>query len=124
MFAAVLAVLLSCGSEDVAVAQAPLPTAAPARGHPVERARYRCWRSGYPYSQAYYSRNGYDFRHEYNIPWAVRSSYSLPIGAAANTRRFGAEIDPGAISPQPHAAPPRALGAESKPTGTGATSSK
>lgn len=124
MFAAVLTVLLSCSGEEIAVAETPAPAMAPCRRDLLERVRYHCWLSSHPYSQAFYAQNGYNFRREFNIPWAVRSSYSLPVGTAASTRWFGAGVDPRANWPQPQPVPPPAPRERSKPTGPGATSSK
>jgi hypothetical protein len=129
MFAALVAVLLACGSEEPTVDEAPVPCpagcAAPSGAHPVQKARYLRWLSSYPYSQEYYARNGYDFRRERNIPWAVRSSYSLPVDTAASSRRYDDRVDQATPKPkEPQPAPLLPGPRQSKANRSSATASK
>lgn len=80
MFAAVLAVLISGGPHAASAEGGLLPAA-------IGRVGYCHWLQQYPYAVAAYQQRGYDFRHQRGYPWSVRSSYSLPIWAAASTRR-------------------------------------
>jgi len=116
MFAIVVLLVLSANG-DAELAPMRVPACASV---PVARAYYYHWLSSYPYSQRYYAQHGYDFRREFNIPWSVRASYSMPVDAAASTRRFGADVTDEVASPQ--AVSP--LPAPREPNARGATSSK
>lgn len=129
MFAALVVVILSCGSDEPTIDAAPQPRpagyTAPSILRPVQKGRYERWLKGLPYSQEYYAKYGYNFRHEHNIPWAVRSGHSLPIDTAASTRRFDdLQNQPERITPPPHSAPMPPAPRQSKANRPGATVSK
>lgn len=118
MFAVVLAVVLSAGPPNDEAAQGLLPAAGRASwavaSRSIEKGCYHHWLHSYPYSKAISQQGGYNYRLEQDYPWSVRSSYSLPAWAVANTR-------------VPAAAPqgaPDELPGKISPTGPGATSSR
>jgi hypothetical protein len=90
----------------------------------MHRLCYQCWLHSLPYSQAYYAQNGYDFRRERNIPWAVRASYSLSSDTAASSRRWGVDGTEREISHERMSVPPPPTSDAVKPTGARTTGSK
>ncbi len=126
MCGVLLAVLMVSPMETDAVVegQPSVCRSAPPHCCPIHRACYLCWLHGLPYSQAYYAQNGYDFRRERNIPWAVRANYSLPIDTAATSRRYGVEAAQREILPEPTPAVPSSPRAAAKPTRARTTGSK
>jgi hypothetical protein len=127
MFAALLAILLTSGvdeADEMVVPSVAARSAVHSDRQPSHREHCHCWLRGLPYSQAFYSQNGYDFRRERNIPWAVRANYSLPISAAADSRTLVEQAEPSVILSEPHAAPLPPEPKASKATESGATGSK
>ena len=110
MFAAVLALLLSAGPQMDDAPVGLLPEA----GHRIQKRIYVRWLHSYPYSTALYQHSGYDYRHEQDYPWSVRSSYSLPEWAAASGR----------VPPTAMEDPPGEPAKKMLPTGPRATSSR
>ena len=87
MFAAMLAVVLSASPDTDAAPGGLLPAVGRALFQgPIAKARYCHWLHSYPYSTAISQQGGYNFRLQQDYPWSVRSGYSLPVWAAADTR--------------------------------------
>jgi hypothetical protein len=126
MLGVLLAVLMASPAQTGAAVeeQNAVCRSAPPHCCLFHRACYLSWLHSLPYSQAYYAQNGYDFRRERNIPWAVRANYSLPVDTAASSRHYGDATAQREILPEPTpAAPPSPRGA-AKPTRARTTGSK